>query len=1241
MTPGPGAEGHNAAYKSAGFRSSLAAQIMSGNFKADVVSAGGNRMARSMAAGSTKNANGDASSSLGSDEARNATLAHMINGGSSNMMGGSRSHDRDEDGEHSDVIAPSSRPTKRARRADEEKEVLLQSNEVPQLRLDLDRYKYAPGNRGPASGPSSTGPSARRSRKTSNFNSDDDSMSEGDAPANGGGAPGRKRRFRLGNSAPSIRAMASSDDSQSRPRPQPPSKSPAPQAQKATKAQRLNTLYPGFTLPFVTSLLASHSESVTKTMDALNELVQASPLPAIDTLSADHQKLLMKYMSIFPEIKSDGVQRALENFDWDEERVGEHLDMMCQIRTMGTYAPRVKVQPKPLNSIEEGSNGTTKLESPSHPLSSIESSSRSLVLSSSQQGAYGASSTGARSPAPAVARASLKEERSPAPVFNLNGATQGKPQGSTDADVIVIESSPPQQQQKSRRPVEDDETDLSDAASEAASQDREDMQAAAALKWFNTSDMPALMDTINCSEAQAKMLIIMRPFASVDDVNERLGDKKVKGVTPKLFNNCVELMAGYSEVDEVLERCERIGKKLMSEMSAWNLDGAHTAGSTRENTPSSDAGDGDAATAAGSGATSGPSTKGQGLRVVALTRETARAAGYLERQPENMATSFELKDYQLVGVNWLTMLFSNKLSAILADEMGLGKTVQVIAFLANLKLRDVPGPHLIVVPSSVLENWKREFKAFAPCVRLFSYWGSMKEREALRYDYEDQVQDEGVDVVLTTYDMAAGGGSSGYLDAKFFKKRGFNACVFDEGHLLKNRKSERYQKLMKIPAKWRLLLTGTPLQNNLGELVSLLNFIMPSYFRDADEALKAIFKIKPGQSHKNMLSQQRVIRAKKMMQPFVLRRKKDKVLRDLSNKHEIVEWCDMTPDQERVYKQVWASTKAAVQEGEEQNASKAKSKTGRTLSKKPASSNVLMDLRKAANHPLLFRNIYDEKKIERLAKDYVKEPDHADENLEHVKEDFAINSDAQLSMVANSYPFTRKHVLPDEAWLNAGKIQALQRLIPKIKERGDRLLIFSQFTTVLDILTIALDVMKVSWVGFTGQTRVEDRQILVDQFSNDPSITCFLLSTKAGGLGINLTAANWVVLFDQDFNPQNDKQAMDRCYRMGQKKDVTVVRLISRGTIDQSIWELGTRKLELANRVSDDTAGGEQRGKAAGSAGAGDDDRDSAAEDWEEEADDMVQQQITHSLMAELRDKDAKKELEQLQGASEAKKIAT
>ncbi len=309
------------------------------------------------------------------------------------------------------------------------------------------------------------------------------------------------------------------------------------------------------------------------------------------------------------------------------------------------------------------------------------------------------------------------------------------------------------------------------------------------------------------------------------------------------------------------------------------------------------------------------------------------------------------------------------------------------------------------------------------------------------------------------------------------------------------------------------------------------------------------------------------------------------MLTDLTTKTIRVEYCDMTPAQRKIYSQAVARTKrvAAAEAGVVDSGATTR-KRGAAAAKGSSSKesgHVLMELRKAANHPLLARRLFDEAKIDAMARDLMKEPDYADYNFEHVKEDLRINTDAQLSFSAQSYPATRKHVLPGPEWMNSGKIQMLQKLIPEIQAKGDRILIFSQFTMVLDILCVALEHMGIKYVGFTGSTQVEDRQVLVDQFTNDPSITVFLLSTKAGGLGINLIAANWVILFDQDFNPHNDKQAADRSYRMGQTKPVTVVKLLSRGTIDEDIHALGERKLELADRVSgeDDTESDEAEQK--------------------------------------------------------------
>lgn len=696
----------------------------------------------------------------------------------------------------------------------------------------------------------------------------------------------------------------------------------------------------------------------------------------------------------------------------------------------------------------------------------------------------------------------------------------------------VPQSKRPGPQKRRQRVIDSDsegEASFDDASSDEEDygdqDERSGKQEVSALQWFNKCDETGLIESINCTPEQAAKVISLRPFHTVDDVYERLGDKANKGISPRLFTSCVELMAGYMEVDAVLARCEAVGAELDKAMGGL----------------------------------------GEGM------------------QPKNLAAGVVLKDYQLLGVGWLDLLYRHKTSCILADEMGLGKTAQVIAFLALLKERHAArGAHLVVVPSSVLENWAREFKNFCPSLRVETYYGSQADRRMLRVDLKSR---NDYDVLLTTYDMATGG----HDDHAFLRKHGFDVCVFDEGHMLKNRKSQKYTKLLRINARWRLLLTGTPLQNNLQELVSLLNFILPDYFTDAEEALGAIFKVRQG-AGTSQLSRQRVERAKRMMRPFVLRRRKDKVLRGLTDKMERIEYCDMTPAQEGLYNDVLSRTREALV-----NDAPAKGRD---------TTNVLMDLRKAANHALLFRRLYDDKRIAALARDYIREPEHAEENLAHLREDFTINTDAELSLLARSWPSTRKHQLSAEEWMNSGKVQALKRIIDEVRAKGDRMLIFSQFTSVLDILCVCLELMEVPYVGFTGQTNVGDRQVLVDQFSADPNIPVFLLSTRAGGLGINLVAANWVVLFDQDFNPQNDKQATDRCYRIGQTKPVTVVKLVTRNSIDEDILALASHKLELAERVS-----GEHEGEE------GDDEQ--AAEAAESE----IKGKLTQSLLAQVRDR--------------------
>lgn len=655
-------------------------------------------------------------------------------------------------------------------------------------------------------------------------------------------------------------------------------------------------------------------------------------------------------------------------------------------------------------------------------------------------------------------------------------------------------------------------------------------RARGAVRWFNDASEETLMETVGCTAAQAKIIADLRPFASGDDAEEKLRARK--GVTGKLFTDYIEILAAFQVVDKVLQKCEKRAEKL-----------------EKATTPEAVAAD----------------------------------KHYLREKPRGMAADFELKDYQLEGVNWLALRYRMDTSCILADDMGTGKTCQVIAFLCSLKARGIEGPNLIVVPSSTLENWSRELKRFGPSLHYVVYAGSQDERRALRYELlEDRA---GVDVILSSYNSA-----TSKQDDPFFRKLGFNACVYDEGHQLKNQNTKIYASLMRVKANWRLLLTGTPLQNNLLELMSLLNFIMPRDFKHASEAVETIFKAKGGAGRDSQLSKSRVDRAKRMMGPFVLRRLKDAVLQ-LPPKTLRVEYCDMTATQAKVYKKVLARTRLELLEQDD---------TG-GKAKKDKSSNILMRLRKAAIHPMLFRTIFTADKIKALARDYVKDDRNTNYDFQELLEDFAINSDAELSQLAGNYAVTTKHQVPGESWLNSGKIVALRRLIEDIRSRGEKLVIFSQFEMVLFVLMSALEEMKVQWIAFSGRTAVDERQDVIDRFQTDPDITVFLLTTKAGGVGVNLTAANWVIMMDQDvsvrgntmdwtvlifslcayqFNPQNDKQAEDRCWRIGQTKEVTVIKLISKGTIDEDILALGLQKLELAARVSGMEQG---RGSRAGS----------------------------------------------------------
>ncbi|WVO18027.1 hypothetical protein L204_105725 [Cryptococcus depauperatus] len=706
----------------------------------------------------------------------------------------------------------------------------------------------------------------------------------------------------------------------------------------------------------------------------------------------------------------------------------------------------------------------------------------------------------------------------------------------------------------------------------------------AALKAFNEVDAEALIGTIACRPEQAAIVIKQRPFENVEDVHAKL--TKARGVSFKLFEQYTEIMEGFVQIDSCLNKCEEIAQTVARTLAVWRGVSNVRDGSV-VGTPKSD-GLNDAKVDV--------AKVSELLKVETDIRKKKILSQYIQSQPSLLATGTVLKDYQLLGVNWLNLLYRKKIGCILADEMGLGKTIQVIAFIAALKEQGNTGPHLIFVPASTLENWTREFKRFAPSIDVQTYYGSQAERAGLRNDLKSQFRRGELEVVLASYTQV-----TSIEDLAFFRKKiDFESCIYDEGHRLKSCTTKAYTDLLSIKPKWRLLLTGTPLQNNLQELVSLLMFIHKDTFTDAEPYLRAIFK---SQGHASLLSLQRTSRARTMLTPFVLRRRKAHVL-SLPPKTETVEHCEMTKAQSQLYSETMRKSKKILSEMDENaleevagedDAAASNSKTAvtkKTKAKKPSGlatsgANILMDLRKAASHPLLFRRLYTDAKIKKIAKDCLNTPTYCDCNLDYVIEDLQYMSDFEISNFCSSSEEVElhKHALNPDVFLEGGKVSALIRLVERCKAENKRMLLFSQFVMILDILEKALEHLGIRYTRLDGQTKTDERQGLVDEFNEDTNIAVFLLSTKAGGVGINLTAASVVVIYDQDFNPHNDRQAADRAYRIGQEKEVEVVKLITKGSIDEDMLEIGLTKLQL-----DDMVGGEEV-SLDGTDGAGADDK--------------------------------------------------
>ncbi|XP_042305737.1 chromodomain-helicase-DNA-binding protein 1-like [Sceloporus undulatus] len=440
------------------------------------------------------------------------------------------------------------------------------------------------------------------------------------------------------------------------------------------------------------------------------------------------------------------------------------------------------------------------------------------------------------------------------------------------------------------------------------------------------------------------------------------------------------------------------------------------------------------------------------------------------------------------GVNWLICCYEDLHGCILGDEMGLGKTCQTISLLVVLSGKLNRRPFLILCPLSVLNNWEEELDRFAPRLSFITYSGDKEERAKLQ---QDITSNNNFHILLTTYEMCL-------RDAAFLKRFKWACLVVDEAHRLKNQDSLLHKTLSEFSTDFSLLLTGTPIQNSLQELYSLLAFIEPVIFPKelVEEFVQYYHEVEKESEAANELHS--------LLKPFLLRRVKAEVAGDLPKKMEVILYHGMSALQRKFYKAILMKDLDAFE-----------NESG----KKARLQNVLIQLRKCVAHPYLFNGV---------------EPE----------------------------PF----VIGDHLIEASGKLNLLDKLLAFLYAGGHRVLLFSQMTQMLDILQDYMDYRDYSYERLDGSVRGEERHLAIKNFGQKP-IFVFLLSTRAGGVGMNLTAADTIVFVDNDFNPQNDLQAIARAHRIGQNKPVKIIRLIGKDTVEEMIYRRAVSKLQLTNAI--------------------------------------------------------------------------
>jgi len=472
-----------------------------------------------------------------------------------------------------------------------------------------------------------------------------------------------------------------------------------------------------------------------------------------------------------------------------------------------------------------------------------------------------------------------------------------------------------------------------------------------------------------------------------------------------------------------------------------------------------------------------------------------------------------LKPYQIQGLEWLVSLYNNNLNGILADEMGLGKTIQTIALITYLmEVKKVNGPYLIIVPLSTLANWVNEFEKWSPAVSTIVFKGNPQTRKNLGYT----LRNGKFNVLLTTYEYII-------KDKALLAKIKWRYMIIDEGHRMKNHHCKLTQILNTYYiAPHRLLLTGTPLQNKLPELWALLNFLLPSIFKSCttfEQWFNAPFATTCEKVELNPEETLLIIRRlHKVLRPFLLRRLKKEVESQLPDKIEYVIKCDMSALQRVMYNHMQSNGILLTED-----------KNGKGSNPK-ALMNTIMQLRKICNHPFMFNELEEK--------------------------------------IGQHFNYTNGVCSGPELFRTSGKFELLDRILPKFKATNHRILLFCQMTSLMTIMEDYFAYKNFTYLRLDGQTKSEERGDLLAKFSEANSdIFIFLLSTRAGGLGLNLQKADTVIIFDSDWNPHQDLQAQDRAHRIGQVNEVRVLRLMTVNSVEEKILAAARYKLNVDEKV--------------------------------------------------------------------------